>query len=140
MTADADRDRDHGRGRRGSGLPFGLFVAALPLVAFTTLWIGGQLYYYDTSDGVYYAPAAAGGYTVVPPPPGAEMDQGANSAPSTAPNPIFYPRNGQSAEQTEADLQACNRWAATQQDALNDATVFQRAVAACMDGRGYTPG
>ena len=44
----------------------------------------------------------------------------------------------QRAAQLEADRQECNRWATTQQAALADARVFQRAVAACMDGRGYT--
>ena len=34
--------------------------------------------------------------------------------------------------------QECNRWATTQPSAMADAQVFQRAVAACMDGRGYT--
>jgi hypothetical protein len=69
---------------------------------------------------------------------GTAPDQG--TAPSTAPNPIFYPRKGQSDSQTDADRRACERWAATQQNANSDATVFQRALAACMDGRGYSVG
>jgi hypothetical protein len=54
------------------------------------------------------------------------------------PDPIFYPRSGQDAAQTEADRQACNRWATTQPNALADASVFHRATLACMDGRGYS--
>ena len=54
------------------------------------------------------------------------------------PDPVIYPRNGQNAQQTEADRQECNRWATTQQAAMADGSVFQRAVAACMDARGYT--
>ncbi|MBW8828393.1 MAG: hypothetical protein JF606_02960 [Burkholderiales bacterium] len=54
------------------------------------------------------------------------------------PDPIFYPRNGQSSEQIEADRQSCNRWAATQSNAMADAGVFHRATLACMEGRGYT--
>jgi hypothetical protein len=54
-----------------------------------------------------------------------------------APDPIFYPRNAQSAAQTEADRVECNRWATTQQSAMTDASVFQRATYACMEGRGY---
>ena len=54
------------------------------------------------------------------------------------PDPIIYPRNGQSAQQTEADRQECNRWATTQPSAMSDASVFNRATEACMDGRGYT--
>lgn len=56
----------------------------------------------------------------------------------TEPDPIFYPRMGQSAVLTEADRQACNRWATTQPTAMAEASVFQRAILACMDGRGYT--
>ncbi len=54
------------------------------------------------------------------------------------PDPIIYPRQGQSAEQAEADRRDCNRWATTQPAAMAEATVFHRAVEACMDGRGYT--
>ena len=57
---------------------------------------------------------------------------------ASRPDPIIYPRNGQNAQQTEADRQACNRWATTQPAAMADASVFQRAVEACMDARGYT--
>lgn len=54
------------------------------------------------------------------------------------PEPVIYPRNGQTAQQLEADRQECNHWATTQPAALNDSSVFMRAVDACMDGRGYT--
>lgn len=53
------------------------------------------------------------------------------------PDPIFYPRNGQSEAQTEADRVECNRWATTQPSAMRDASIFQRATFACMEGRGY---
>ena len=52
--------------------------------------------------------------------------------------PIFYPRDGQSAEATESDRRECNRWATTQRGAMDDASIFQRATFACMEGRGYT--
>ncbi|MDH5341072.1 MAG: hypothetical protein OEW22_14915, partial [Rubrivivax sp.] len=55
-----------------------------------------------------------------------------------APAPIFYPRDGQSPAQIEADRQGCNRWATTQPSAMADASVFHRATMACMEGRGYT--
>ena len=114
--------------------PFGIVVPVLP-PAFVTLWIGGAPYYY--ANGVYYAQAPGEGYAVVEPPPGADSAQPA-PAPKPMPDPIIYPRNGQSEAQTEADRQECNRWATTQPSAVADASVFQRAVAACMDGRGYT--
>ena len=138
--------------------PIGLSVPVLPAVS-TRVWVSGAPYY--VANGVYYAPMPSLGYVVVAPP--ADPDQvqtitsgsaNAVAAPgmgtssssvvvSTAnyrslPEPVIYPRNGQSPEQTEADRQECNRWATTQPAALNDAQVFQRAVAACMDARGYT--
>ncbi len=141
--------------------PLGIVVPLLP-PAYTTLWIAGAPYYY--ANGTYYAPAGDAGYAVVAPPPGADTapgfgtDPGQDAPPmaqatpvppppppgstpatgATAAEPIIYPRNGQSAEQTESDRRECNRWATTQPNAVADAGVFQRAVEACMDGRGYT--
>lgn len=54
------------------------------------------------------------------------------------PDPVVYPRNGQSAQQAERDRRQCDRWATTQAAAMAEASVFQRSVEACMDGRGYT--
>lgn len=90
---------------------------------------------------VYYGDPR--GYVVVPPvyadPPVVVSPQPlARPAQPAAPDPVVYPRNGQSAAQTEADRQACNRWATSQPSALADATVFQRATTACLEGRGYT--
>ena len=79
--------------------------------------------------------------TVVYAPPPVTVQQAPQPVPRAAPaqpDPIFYPRNGQSPVQTEADRQDCNRWATTQPSAMADASVFHRATLACMDGRGYT--
>lgn len=83
------------------------------------------------ANGVYCASAPGPGYAVVASPSGAEAAQ-------PLPDPIIYPRNGQTVAQTEADQVECKRWATTQPSAMADASVFQRAVAACLDGRGYT--
>jgi len=106
----------------GFGVGLGLAALAAPV-------------YYDeptvvyTSPPVYYPPTRV---YVAPQPV-------ATPAPApAAPEPIFYPRNGQSAAQTEGDRRACNSWATTQPNAMNDASIFQRATLACMDGRGYT--
>ena len=107
----------------GFGLGLGVAALASPL-------------YYDqpsvvyVNPPVYYPPAPV--YATPPPVYTAP-------APAAAADPIFYPRNGQTAEQTEADRQACNRWATTQPKAMADGSIFQRATFACMDGRGYTP-
>jgi hypothetical protein len=99
-------------------------------------WYGGGWYgpwgapYVALQAPLYYpAPVYYGGASVAP---------SAVSAPPTRPDPIIYPRNGQNSQQTEYDRQECNRWATTQPSAVADASVFQRAVEACMDGRGYT--
>ncbi len=96
---------------------------------------------------LYYGYNAYPGYVVAAPMPYPTYapyyyDYG-DAAPSppvarAAPDPIVYPRNGQSPAQTEADRRACDRWAMTQPNAMADASVFQRATLACMDGRGYT--
>jgi hypothetical protein len=110
----------------GFGVGLGLAALAAPV-------------YYDqpavvyTSPPVYYPPAPS----YYAPAPVYVTPAPAAAAP-TAPEPIFYPRNGQSAAQTEADRRACNSWATTQPNAMNDASVFHRATLACMDGRGYT--
>lgn len=119
-------------------------------------WGGGGVFWGGVGLGVglgvvgtYYAPApwypaygypAYGypGYVVVPRPAydvGVAAPEPMAKAP---PEPIIYPNRGQSAAQTEADRQACNRWATTQPSAMAEASVFHRATLACMEGRGYT--
>lgn len=117
--------------------PIGIVIPILP-PTYTPLWIDSTRYYY--ANGVYYTAARDSGYVVVAPPPGAEAAQPLPPAPEPrpTPDPIIYPRSGQTQQQLEADRQDCNRWATTQPAAQLDASVFQRAVAACMDGRGYT--
>ena len=112
-----DRHYHHHGGIGLGGLVLGLAVA-VPLIA-----LASQA---DRAPEVVYVPPPA------PLPPPAPV-----YAPSR-PAPVIYPRNGQSNVQLEADSRDCNRWATTQQAAMSDASVFQRAVEACMDGRGYT--
>ncbi len=136
--------RPYGAGFHVVVPPFGAVIPLLP-PDYVTLRLGGVPYYY--ANGVYYSVYGGGpGYVVVAPPPGIDGAQ-ADAAPppppapvvaAARPEPIIYPRKGQSAEQTEADRQECNRWATTQPSAMNSASVFSRAVEACMDGRGYT--
>jgi len=87
-------------------------------------------YYYDPSLAA--APAYGSAEQGTP-----RTGQPVPQAPAPA-EPIFYPRNGQSAEATESDRRECNRWATTQRGAMDDASIFQRATVACMEGRGYT--
>jgi hypothetical protein len=98
------------------------------------------LYYGPYYEGPYYAPYPYYGGTLLVAPPLAygEAAPVLAAPPMTQPDPVFYPRNGQSAAQTEIDRRECNRWAIGQQNAMADATVFHRATLACMEGRGYT--
>ena len=107
------------------GIGLGLGIAALTAPV-----------YYDQPSVVYVNPPVY--YPTVPVYAQPAPTYAAPAAPAV-PEPIFYPRNGQSGAQTEADRQDCNRWATTQPRAMADASVFQRATFACMDGRGYTP-
>ncbi len=117
--------------------PVGIVVPMLP-PAYTTLWIRAVPYYY--ANGVYYVTTLGQGYTVVAPPPGAETAQAVPRPvlPGNLPDQVIYPKNGQSANQMESDRQDCNRWAESQPGSTSDASVFQRGIAACMEGRGYT--
>ena len=117
----------HGGGYWGPGLFFGGVA----------LGIGLSAYPYG------YGYPGYPGYVVVEPAPvyvpvPVQQPSPAQPAQRLAPDPVIYPRNGQSAAQTEADRQECNRWATTLPSAMNDASVFNRATAACMDGHGYT--
>lgn len=102
------------------------------------------LYYGPYYGGAYYgspyyaSPYYGSGTLLVAPPVVYESGPVPAAPPMTQPEPIFYPRSGQSAAQTEIDRRECNRWAIGQQGAMADATVFHRATLACMEGKGYT--
>jgi hypothetical protein len=103
------------------------------------LGIGLSALYYN-SYGPYgaYGPYDYPRVVVAPPPPVVVYNTPAPPAAPAVPDPVIYPRNNQSAAQIESDRQECNRWATTQPAAMADASVFQRATAACMDAHGYT--
>jgi len=88
------------------------------------------------------------GYVATDPPP--VVDSSGASAegagPSAAPPPgdaagqiFMYPRNGQSAEQQATDKAECQQWAAQQAgDVAQNGSDYQRAMTACVEGRGYS--
>lgn len=139
--------------------PVGVVIAALPPY-YSTVWIGGMPYYY--ADNVYYTwQADQNGYVVAPAPEGAGDappadggDPGQYSAPPPAADPtdlIIYPKNGQSKDQQAADQYECHDWARGQtgfdpsqpNDNLSQAEAdqrhsnYDRAMVACLSGRGY---
>lgn len=116
-------DHDHRGGRGwgwggvglGLGLGFGL----------------GSYYGYP-----WYSPAPQ--YTVVTPGVTYVQSQPVPAVPLSPPQPVIYPRHGQGEAQMDSDSNACSEWAGKQPAATSDPSIFQRAIAACMDARGYT--
>jgi hypothetical protein len=128
------------------GAPIGVFVPILPPY-YSTLWIGGAPYYY--ANDTYYAWSAdQGGYQVVAPP----SDPNATSPPPQSDQLYVYPENGQTAEQQASDKYDCHKWATSQTgfdptqngggvppDQTGDKNAaYQRAISACLVGRGYS--
>jgi hypothetical protein len=126
--------------------PIGVFVPFLPAF-YTTVWFGGIPYYY-ANDAYYVWQDSGHGYEVVDPPPGAIAS---TEGPPTQ-DLFLYPRNGQSAEQQGRDRYECHRWAADQtgfdptqplggvpgEEARGKRGEYQRAMTACLEGRGYS--
>jgi hypothetical protein len=139
--------------------PFGIVIPVLPPY-YTQVWVGGIPYYYANNvyymqrpDGYVVVPQPSGVVVVTPsaPPAAGVTELGPAGAPPTtapavsgpavtqanAPALYVYPRQGQSIEQQKKDRSECDGWAASQASPANS-TDYQRALSACMDGRGYT--
>jgi len=127
--------------------PFGLFVPFLPLY-YTTIWIQGIPYYY--ANDTYYT-QTDGGYVVAQPPQGDVSETPPATDDSAESKMFIYPRRGQTEEQQAKDRYECHKWAVdqTNYDPTNISGVpadqvmqkrsdYQRSMAACLDGRGYT--
>lgn len=129
--------------------PPGLVISVLPPY-YSTVWLGGVPYYY--ADNVYYTwQPDQNGYAVVDPPDNADAPSPPpEDAPSSQDNLMIYPKNGQSKEQQAADQYECNNWAKGQTgfdptqpgggvsgnpDAARSG--YNRAMSACLQGRGY---
>jgi hypothetical protein len=127
--------------------PVGLSIGVLPPY-YSTVWFGGIPYYY--ADNVYYTwQPDQNGYVVANPPDNADTP---SPPPAEAPqsNLMIYPKNGQTQEQQAADQFECNNWAKGQTgfDPTQPAggvqgnpdaarSNYDRAMSACLQGRGY---
>jgi hypothetical protein len=123
--------------------PFGLFLPFLPPY-YATIWVRGVPYYY--ANEVYYA-HRGDGYVVVEPP-----KEEPSQTPPPADQMFIYPRLGQNEQQQADDRYECHRWAVSQTDfdptqpsgsmsepqKIEKRADYQRAMGACLDGRGYT--
>jgi len=126
--------------------PVGIVVPVLPPY-YTTVWAGATPYYY--AGGVYYVwRPSLSAYEVVEPPAENEIVQ----EPDIPGELFIYPKEGQSEERQANDRYECYRWAADQtgfdptqpggdvsaeQHASKHAD-YQRAMTACLEGRGYS--
>ena len=153
-------NRDHERFFYGGGVwyaprgprflvvapPIGVFVPLLPPF-YTTVWIGSIPYYY-ANDAYYVWRESAHGYEVVEPP----EDHGATTEAPASDDIFIYPKNGQSEDQQARDKYECHRWAASEtgfdptqsgggvppEQNSSKRADYQRALGACLEGRGYS--
>ena len=119
--------------------PIGARVGILPY-GFRSVWIGPRRYFYVNSTYYVYA-STTRDYVVVSAP------KGATEQASAAPDPVVYPAEGQTEEQIDQDRYECHRWAMeqsdfdptrSQQDSSADQDKYNRALKACLEGRGYS--
>jgi hypothetical protein len=135
------------------GARFAWFLPILPAF-YATYWFGGIPYYY-ANDAYYTWDPGYSGYVATDPPADAVAAEGApvpsdsGSAPATAGDVYLYPKNGQTDEQQGTDRYECHRWASSQTgfDPTSNAgssapgsarADYRRAMAACLEGRGYS--
>lgn len=120
--------------------PIGARVRVLPY-GFRSVYIGPRRYFYVNATYYVFAPDTKE-YVVVDSPPGADAGTDQLSA-----DPIVYPAQDQSQEQIDLDRQECHEWsleqsefdpAATQAASAEQDSRYNRALSACLTGRGYT--
>lgn len=143
--------------------PFGAVVRVLPYYH-TRIWFYGVPFPYYYASNVYYVQSSYG-YTVAEPPAQQIIQEepvtGPDSGSSITEEPVnggklgqtnadplyVYPNQGQSQQQLDNDRLECRGWAtgqtgydpASSASPSGDASVnYQRALSACLEGRGYT--
>jgi hypothetical protein len=132
------------------GAPVGLYVPVLPPY-YTTVWVGGLPYYY-ANDTYYVWRPADSQYEVVAPP---DEQSASTEPPPPAPGNddlFIYPKSGQSEEEQSQDKYECHKWAQSEsgfdptqsnggvspEEAGTKRSAYQRAITACLQGRGYS--
>ena len=134
------------------GAPVGAYVPVLPPY-YSTVYFGGVPYYY-ANDTYYIWSASNNQYEVVDAP--GDPNAASTDTPPPPPSPngdvFVYPKNGQSDEQQSRDKYECHKWAQGQSgfdptqpnggvssgDASSARASYQRAMSACLEGRGYS--
>jgi hypothetical protein len=129
--------------------PFGLFLPTLPSY-YTSVWVGGSQYYF-ADDTYYIFDPVRRVYVVSHSPYGDDLVDDFDIGPPVSSPPVpadlfFYPSQGQSEQQQADDRYACHRWAVDQtrydpttaEYRAEDRAQYDRAITACMSGRGYS--
>lgn len=133
------------------GAGFAWFLPGLPS-GYATYQYNNVTYYY--AYGLYYTwDPSYEGYVVTDPPPvnssaapppasEAALWRSPLQEPTSASSGgqlFMYPKNGQTVEQQSSDRRECQEWAASQAVPGGATTSdYQRAMAACIEGRGYS--
>ncbi|NNF16412.1 MAG: hypothetical protein HKN70_06670 [Gammaproteobacteria bacterium] len=123
--------------------PFGARVRSLP-AGYVSFGIGTRRYFYVNTT-FYLWDRDRDEYVVVEEPDGA-AEAMATAEPEEPTRLFVYPNAGQSEEQTGRDRYECHLWAAEESgydptypdQPLAHLTDYNRAIGACLEGRGYT--
>ncbi|MEP7313521.1 MAG: DUF6515 family protein [Pseudomonadota bacterium] len=130
------------------GAPYGMFVPYLPSY-YSSVWFGGSRYYYADDTYYMYEPQRRG-YVVTRSPYNDsrddEEDYDSDSGDSYDEDLYIYPTRGQSEKQQSDDRYECHKWAVDQTHydptdsdyKSEDRQQYDRAIAACLTGRGYS--
>jgi hypothetical protein len=131
------------------GAPYGLYMPYLPSY-YSTFWYGGSRYYFADDTYYLYEPERHG-YVVTRSPYNDDLDDedvgDSDGDRAPADHELFvYPTRGQSERQQADDRYECHRWAVDQAhydptDApyrAEDRAQYDRALTACLTGRGYS--
>ena len=126
--------------------PIGIVAPFLPPF-YTTIWFGGVPYYY-ANDVYYIYQPERNGYVVTSPP----EDINEEETHPLEEKLFIYPTRGQSEKKQADDRYECHRWGVSQtgfdpsklpenmarQELLNKRENYQKAMTACLVGRGYS--
>lgn len=126
--------------------PVGVIAPMLPPY-YSTVWYRGIPYYYGNNTYYVWQPQRDG-YMVVEPPTAL-----VNQQPTLLSSELYvYPKLGQSKEQQSDDRFECHKWAVQEtgydpskpqenisnKELSNQREKYQRAIKACLDGKGYS--
>ncbi len=126
------------------GVPYGLFVSSLPGYSSSFYFGNSRYYYYD--DTYYLYEPARRGYVVTRSPYNDDEEDDYYYDDALDAEMYVYPSRGQSEQQQADDRYECHRWAVseTDYDPIDDEydrelrAEYNRALTACLTGRGYS--